>query len=264
MVATALPDTSASAGTSPAVAASPPAEARDVWFSYAPGRPVLRGVSLSVAPGTITMLLGASGSGKTTLLKLVKGLLRPQQGSITVLGGPPPAHRGEGRLDPRVAYIPQQLGLVRSVSVLDNTLTGMLSRTGTLPSMLKLFPRDSVRRARGTLEMLGIGHKAGERVYALSGGERQRVAIARALMQEPQIIVADEFVSQLDPVTSREIMDIIRGIARRGVTVLMTSHELDIVSRYADRVVMLRDGEKTLDCAAREVGDADLGALMRS
>lgn len=239
-------------------------EAREVWFAYAKERPVLQGVSLSAAAGQVTMILGASGSGKTTLLKLVKGLLRPERGTISVLGCPVVPAGRSGHLDQRVAYIPQQLGLVRNLSVLDNTLTGALGRVSTLPSLFKLFPRDCASQARATLESLGIGHKADDKVYALSGGERQRVAIARALMQQPQLILADEFISQLDPVTSSETMDIMRGIADRGVMLLMTTHELDIVARYADQVVVLRDGVKVLDCPAHAARVEDLGMTMKT
>lgn len=262
MVATA--DLEAPPPVPPAGAVSAAVEARDVWFGYAGGRPVLKGVSLAAAQGAITVVLGASGSGKTTLLKLIKGLLVPGRGSISVLGRPPASGRRGGHLDERVAYIPQQLGLVRSLSALDNTLTGALGRTATLPSLFKLFPRQCVGQARETLDVLGIGHKADEKVYALSGGERQRVAIARALMQRPRLIVADEFISQLDPVTSREIMEIMRGIAACGVSLVMTTHELEIVSRYAQQVVVLRDGEKVVDSPAQDVGVTGLGRVMKT
>ena len=243
---------------------APAVEARDLWFGYGKGNPVLRGVDFSAAQGRITMVLGASGGGKTTLLKLLKGLIAPQQGTIRVLDRPLVAAPGAGRLDPAVAYIPQQLGLVRMLSVLENTLTGALGRVGTLQSLVKLWPRDTVAQAHETLQLLGIGHKAREKVYALSGGERQRVAIARALMQEPALILADEFVSQLDPVTTEEIMDVMREIARYGVALVMTTHELDVVSRYADRVVVLRGGEKVLDCPAAEAGRDDLALTIKA
>ncbi len=240
----------------------PPAlEATDLWFAYSRERPVLKGVSLSAPQGMVTMILGVSGGGKTTLLKLAKGFLAPQRGSVSVLGEPVSASR---RLDPRVAFIPQHLGLVRGQTALQNTLTGALGRVGALRSLIGLFPRDCLTEARRTLESLGIGHKADERVSSLSGGERQRVAIARALMQQPRLILADESVSQLDPVTSAEIMEMIRTAARRGVAVVMTTHQLEIVSGYADRVVVLRDGEKALDRAMEETNLEELRQVMKS
>ena len=219
----------------------------DAWVSYVAGRAVLRGVSLDADAGAVTMVLGMSGSGKTTLLKLCKGLLSPQRGEVRVLGESVVSAQRRGRLDARVAYIPQQLGLVRTLTALDNAVTGALSRVGTVPSLLKLVPEKEVRQARELLARLGIGHKADEKVYALSGGERQRVAIARALMQQPRVVLADEFISDLDPLTSAEIMAIVRDIVASGVAVVMTTHEMDVVRGHADHVIVLRDGEKVLD-----------------
>ena len=228
-------------------------ETRDLWFGFNHSHAVLKGIDLKVAGSQVTVVLGASGSGKTTLLKLIKGLLKPQKGTVTVLGRDWSAARPASYLDSRVAYIPQNLGLVRNLTVMENTLTGALGRMGTMPALLKLFPQEWVTEARDSLERLGIAHKLEEKVFNLSGGERQRVAIARALMQHPRLLLADEFISQLDPVTTVSIMDSMKEIVRSGVTLLMTTHELDVVARYAHRVAVLRDGEKVLDCPAAEV-----------
>ncbi|MBI2887035.1 MAG: ATP-binding cassette domain-containing protein [Chloroflexi bacterium] len=238
-------------------------ETRDLWFSFSGGGPVLRGVDLDAARGQVTVVLGASGSGKTTLLKLLKGLLAPQRGSIRVLGRTTsPGGRGI-RLDAAVAYIPQNLGLVRNLTVLENTLTGALGRMGALPALLMAFPPEWIKEATGFLERLGIAHKLEEKVYNLSGGERQRVAIARALMQRPQLLLADEFVSQLDPVTTVSIMDSVRETVVTGLTVIMTTHELDVVARYADHVAVLRDGQKVLDLPAAEVNPRLLSQVIK-
>jgi len=225
----------------------PALEASDLWFSYSARRPVLRGVSLTAAAGEITIVLGVSGSGKTTLLKLCKGLLGPQRGAVRVLGEPVVAGRRR-RLDPGVAY---------------NVLTGALGRVAELPSLLRRLPEDELRRAQALLERLGIGGKAAEKVYALSGGERQRVAIARALMQRPRLLLADEFVSQLDVLTSRDILTIVRGIAAEGVAVVVTTHEMELADRYADTVIVLRDGEKVLDRRAQAETITDIALALR-
>jgi phosphonate transport system ATP-binding protein len=231
---------------------------RDIWFTYRKGY-ALRDVSIAASAGQTTMVVGVSGSGKTTLFKLAKGLVPVQKGSVRVLGAQVP--RAGQRLDARVAYIPQQLGLVRTRSVLENALTGALGRLGPIPSMLGSFPRPLVDLAMSRLESLGILHKARDRVDSLSGGERQRVAIARALMQEPRVILADEFTSQLDPMTAREILGIMRGIASEGVTILIATHQLELVGGYADRVIALRTGEKVLDA---EVAEADTATIERA
>lgn len=207
------------------------------------------------------MILGMSGSGKTTLLRLCKGLLAPRSGNVRVLGEPVTARPGRGRLDPRVAYIPQQLGLTRTLTVLENVLTGALSRVPVLASVFGVTPGEELGRAAELLSRLGLDGKAGEKVYALSGGERQRVAIARALMQSPRILLADEFISDLDPVTTETIMGVVAEIARSGVTVVMTTHEMDVVRDYADRVVVLRAGTKVLDVRERPPLERIVAAL---
>lgn len=197
------------------------------------------------------MILGMSGSGKTTLLKLCKGLLAPTSGTVRVLGEPVGAAPGRGRLDPRVAYIPQQLGLIRTMTVIENVLIGALSRVAGPASVAGWLPDAERSKARLLLGRLGIEAKAEEKVFALSGGERQRVAIARALMQDPQVLLADEFISDLDPVTTETIMDVVNEIARSGVTVVMTTHEMEVVRDHAGHVVVLRDGAKVMDVRTR-------------
>ena len=216
-------------------------KASDLWFAYNRRTPVLSGVDMTVAAGRMAMVLGRSGSGKTTLLKVLKGLLRPQRGTVTLHLPPNGARRPAGR----IAYIPQTLGLVRSMTALENTLTGALSRVGTVRSVARAFPREVLEEARETLAGLGIAHKEREPVYNLSGGERQRVAIGRALMQRPALILADEFVSQLDHITAEEILDTMHRLAEGGVGLLVTTHEIDVVVEHADEVVVMRGGTVT-------------------
>lgn len=214
-------------------------EAHDLWFAYDGSTYVLRQVDLALESGVVTMILGRSGSGKTSLLKVLGGLLRPQRGWVRV----GPVQNGNGHHPARtLAYVPQTLGLVRNMTALENTLVGALARVGTWRSLAKFFPRPVIEEGKETLASLGLAHKANEPVYNLSGGERQRVAIARALMQRPSLILADEFVSQLDPVTAEEILGMMRGIASQGVSLLITTHETDVVANYADQVVVMQGG----------------------
>lgn len=199
------------------------------------------------------MVLGRSGSGKTTLIKLLAGILQPQRGAILTAAAD----------QPRMAYIPQTLGLVRNMSALENTLAGALSHTNTLRAMLKLFPKATVERAKATLAELGLGDKFEQKVQQLSGGQRQRVAIARALMLEPGLILADEFVSQLDPVTSEEILDMMRSITARGVGLLITTHETDAVAEYADNIIVMREGKVSHEARAGDLSERDMVALLR-
>jgi phosphonate transport system ATP-binding protein len=238
---------------------APALEARDLWFSY-DGHAVVRGVSLVVPRRRLTMVLGRSGSGKTTLLKTLHGLLHPQRGSVAVstptgANGSAPRHG--------IAYVPQTLGLVRNMTALENALTGALAHVGVVRSLFRLFPKETTARAKTTLANLGLGDKLHRQVYKLSGGERQRVAIARALMQQPSVILADEFVSQLDPLTAEEILDMMRDIAHEGVSFLITTHETDIVAKYADHVIVMRAGAIAHNGPVEGLSEQDMLELLR-
>lgn len=221
-------------------------EASNISFAYDRSHPILNDVSLGIEKGTIVMLLGHSGSGKTTLLKVIKGLLSPQQGNV------------RWGLDPvkEIAYIPQTLGLVKSLTVLDNILIGTLGKMQTLPSLLKLFPKEEVSKAREILAMLGLRDKEAEKAFHLSGGERQRVAIGRALMQEAKLILADEFVSQLDYIKTLEMMELVKKISASGVTFLITTHDIELVPRYGHRAVFIKGGQIVHECSASEVNES--------
>lgn len=218
-------------------------DVRDLWMAYRPDEWVLKGVNLRVPKGQLWVVMGPSGAGKTTLMKVLAGLLPFQRGTVEVMGfrlrgEPPQAFRRV------VGYIPQQLGLVRGLTALENVLLGSLARHGGLGPTLGFFPRSEVTRAREYLEMLGLGDKAETRVFQLSGGERQRVAIARTLMQDPKLILADEFVSDLDLPRAARILETIRGLVReRGLTLVMNLHEIQLVQELADHVVVLKDGK---------------------
>lgn len=240
---------------------APALVARDLWLAYDRASYVLQGVSVQVRRGAMTMILGRSGSGKTSLLKVLAGLLRPQRGTVDVLDfSPGKSGRGPSK---RVAYIPQTLGLVRSMTALENALVGALSTTSTLRSLLKAFPRRTVEDAKATLGRLGLAHKLQEKVYNLSGGERQRVAIARALLQRPELILADEFVSQLDPVTTEETLNLMREIADSGVSLLITTHETDVVANYADQLLVVQGGRLAYDGGATDLPIGAMKDLLR-
>ena len=218
----------------------------NVSFSYNSAHPILKNISLEVEKGSIVMLLGSSGSGKTTLLKVIKGLLHPQRGEV--IWGLDPAKE--------IAYIPQTLGLVKSLTVLENVLIGTLGKMGTLTSLLKAFSKEDISKAKETLAMLGLRDKEEEKAFHLSGGERQRVAIARALMQRSQLILADEFVSQLDFMRSLEMMELVKTISLTGVTFILTTHDIELVPRYGHRAVFIKEGQIVHECSATMVNEA--------
>jgi phosphonate transport system ATP-binding protein len=242
------------------MADGPAVEARDVWFAY--GREwVLHDVTLTIPQGAFMALLGRSGVGKTTLLKLLAGLLRPSRGTVAALGhwlhtGLPPELRG------RIGYIPQQLGLVRTMTALENVLLGSLSRRRGLFTLMGIFPREEVERARQLLAALGLGDKAGEKVQRLSGGQRQRVAIARTLLQRPRLVLADEFVSELDLPLAADLLTTIRKTAEEeGITYLMALHEVPLVQEFTNEVVILKEGTIVHQGLSQDMGLAALKEL---
>ena len=251
------------AGTAEHGGALAPVVCRGLSFSYPRRPPVLSDIDLTLAPGSLTMVLGASGGGKTTLLKLLRGLLAPTAGSLSVLATPRALQPAKPTLTAGVAYIPQQLGLVRGRSALDNALMGALPRISLWRGLCGRFPGAERERAELLLSQLGLSEKTAEPVSRLSGGERQRVAIARALMQHAQLLLADEFVSQLDPATTDDIMAATRRIVDSGVTVVMTTHEPGLIAAWADRVLVLRAGRLVLDEAGAGVSTARIRAAIQ-
>ncbi|WP_227425649.1 phosphonate ABC transporter ATP-binding protein [Pengzhenrongella sicca] len=210
-------------------------------------------VSLTVAPGEIVVLLGLSGSGKSTLLRHLVGLETPTSGVLRVLDRPVAALRGKElrELRSQVGFVFQQFELVRSLSVLENVLTGALARI-TGPRLGLLTYRRALRlTALQHLDRVGLLAQAYQRSDTLSGGQQQRVAIARALMQDPKILLADEPVASLDPDSSAQVMALIRQIASEaGLTVVCSLHQVDLALSWADRIVGLRDGRVVRDAPA--------------
>jgi len=232
----------------------------DLSFSHQQsGRPVFEQVSISVTKGETVALLGSSGAGKTTLLTLLDGRHRDWQGSVSVLGSeldpgraPPLAKRTE------TGFIFQEFALVERSTVQRNVINGRLGRMGALRAFFSCFSAKDVAVTRAALSDCRIADIATRRVDSLSGGQRQRVAIARCLAQEPQLILADEPVSNLDPTRSAEILKLLTHVARqRGATTVFSSHQPELARRFADRIIGLRNGRMAFDVATADLTDAD-------
>ncbi len=220
-----------------------PCRAEEIWFAYRQNQWVLKGISLRVPSDGFLTILGPSGSGKTTLVKVMAGLLKPQRGAVELLGHALDGSRARPDFRQEIGYIPQQLGLVRGMTALENALLGSIGRIpGPLP-LLGIFPKDQIAQALEYLDFLGIADKASERVFRLSGGERQRVAIARTLLQKPRIIFADEFVSDLDLPRAAQVLEAMRALCRReGVAFVINLHEIPLVQEIGDQTVILKAG----------------------
>ncbi len=213
------------------------------------GREVLKGVSLNVKDSEYVAMIGRSGSGKTTLVRMVNGFVIPDAGTITVKGTPINYHNGEELRQARkkIGMIYQLFNLVDRSTAIDNVLTGALGRMDSgldlLSSSIGIFPKEEKEKALELLQFVGLGERAYQRVDKLSGGEKQRVAIARALMQEPYLLLADEPIANLDPKSSKKILDLLKKVnEEKGITVITILHHLESVKDSFDRVVAMKEG----------------------
>jgi len=200
--------------------------------------PLFENLNLRFRKGDTSCLIGPNGSGKTSLIELILGWRRAESGSVGV-GGQPIASipsRGRGQM---MALVPQEERIPFSYSVLEYV---MLGRAPYLPPLASPG-RDDRDYARSSLDRVGIGHLSRRLVPSLSGGERRMVLIARALVQNPRIMLLDEPVNHLDPANRERIIEILIDLRASGITIIMSSHDPDIVFRVADKVVLLRSGE---------------------
>jgi phosphonate transport system ATP-binding protein len=216
-------------------------------------------LSLTLEAGEFVVVLGKSGSGKSTLIRLLNRLVEPSAGRIFLGGdeitGASPARLR--RLRRRMGMIFQEYNLVPRLPVLTNALTGALGEISPAASLFNHFPAAAAKRARGHIKRLGLGDRIYQRADRLSGGQKQRVGIARALMQEPEVLLADEPVSSLDPSTSRVILDILQGVHRdRGVTVICNLHLPALARDYGTRVLGLRKGRLVFDGPPENLDDS--------
>ena len=243
----------------------------DVWTSYDSQSYALEGVNLSIDRGTNYAIVGQSGSDKSTLLKLMNGMMTPSKGAIKIDYLTPNMNNKKfKKMMHTIGYIPQSLGLVKNVSVLDNILIGALPRLNRIQSILKQFPEHEIQEAKRILKLVGLSGKESRKAYMLSGGEKRRVAIARALMQKPTILLADEIVSELDHVTSREIMNLVLDAQKKmNLTAIMVHHDMKLALEFANRVAVIKEGQKILEIGVEgdtivdfQTGDMSIEEIM--
>lgn len=212
---------------------------------------VLNGVDLSVRKGETVAIIGPSGSGKTTLLRCINYLNRPSAGEVWVGGHLVGQHPVGDRLRPapegvlrrhrvETGMVFQQFNLFRNMTALENVTFAPLSAGRGSKAEIG-------DRARQLIERVGLGHKMNAYPTALSGGQQQRIAIARALAMQPQVMLFDEATSALDPELAREVLDVMRELAREGMTMVVVTHEMGFAREVADRVVFMEAGEVVLD-----------------
>ncbi len=217
---------------------------------YVAGKAVLKDINLTIEAQSITAIIGPSGTGKSTLLRCINRLIEPTSGSIKLGGIEMCTARGQElrAVRRRIGMVFQEYNLVERLSVMENVLCGRLGYMSAFKAWMRKFSQEDINRAYDLLDMVGLTDFAHARADALSGGQRQRVGIARAVMQEPQILLADEPTSSLDPKTSVEIMELLTKVANMSnISVLINIHDVNLGRRFADRVVGMSQGDVIFD-----------------
>jgi phosphonate transport system ATP-binding protein len=232
--------------------------------TYENGTAALRDVSFSVKAGEFVGILGKSGSGKSTLMRCINRLVEPSSGKVffdeeEVTGVSPKRLR---ELRKKTGMIFQQYNLIPRYSVQLNTLMGRLASTSSITSMMNYFSDEDVVHSRQVLDRLSLSDKYFHRSEELSGGQQQRVGLARALMQEPELILADEPVSSLDPASSRQIMELLAEFNEKdGVTILCNLHLPALAQEFGSRILVLSEGQIAYDGPAGNLNEVELNSL---
>ena len=227
------------------------------------GTEALRGVNLKVKRGEFLSILGPSGSGKTTLLRSINGLEKIENGKI-FFDDEKIDENYLPEVQKKTGMIFQDFNLVNNLSAINNVLTGLLNSSSKFLSMFYLFTKEQKLEALQSLETVGLLKKAYKRADELSGGQRQRVGIARAIIKKPLLLLADEPVASLDPKAAELIMSLLKKVNRdSNITVICNLHQVDLASKYSDRIVGLLDGEIKFDQPAFKIDKTGINQIYK-
>lgn len=241
-------------------------EFKDVSKIYANGTVGLDHISLDIPQGQFVVIVGLSGAGKSTLLRTINRMHDITSGDLIVNGTSVKHLKGKSLrvLRREIGMIFQNFNLVKRSSVERNVLSGRVGYYPTWKSVLGLFSKEDHQKAVEALQRVNLAEKCYARADELSGGQQQRVAIARTLMQDPKIMLADEPVASLDPLTTRAVMDDLKSLNRQlGLTVVVNIHSVALAKEYADRIIGLRQGQLVYDKLIADVEDQDFDDIYQ-
>lgn len=236
-------------------------EFKNVYKTYPNGFTALKNVNLNIEQGEFVAIIGLSGAGKSTILRCINRMHDIQQGTLTVDGVDVESLSGKSlrRFRRKVGMIFQSFNLVSRSTVIKNVLTADVPDMPFWRVLFGIFTKEQKMRALESLDKVGILDKAYTRCDQLSGGQQQRVALARTLNQNPSIILADEPVASLDPVTARQVMSDFERINKEyKITILLNIHHVDLALNYCDRVIGVRAGEIVFDGPASSITQEQL------
>ncbi|WP_155590547.1 phosphonate ABC transporter ATP-binding protein [Lysinibacillus cavernae] len=242
-------------------------EFKEVEKRYPNGLLALNQINLQIEQGEFVAIIGLSGAGKSTLLRCINKMHDITGGSLRV--NDVNVHQLKGKsirnLRRNIGMIFQSFNLVTRVTVLKNVLVSFVPNMPVWRKILGIFTEEEKRKALMALDQVGILDKAYVRVDQLSGGQQQRVALARTLAQNPQIILADEPVASLDPVTAKQVMEDFKRINRElNMTIMINIHHVDLALTYATRVIGVRSGEIVFDGRASEINEETLSFIYNN
>ncbi len=230
----------------------------NVGKTYPNGVEALKNVNLEIKDGEFVAIIGLSGAGKSTLLRLINRMHKITTGTLLVNGVNVGDLTGTKlrMLRRNIGMIFQSFNLVKRMSVFNNVLAGRVAYHPTFPTLIGIFPKEDKLIALEAIDTMGILDKAFTRADQLSGGQQQRVALARALAQKPSVILADEPVASLDPITTVQVMNDFSRINKKfGITVIANMHHVDLALKYATRIIGIKDGEVVYDGPSSGIDD---------
>jgi phosphonate transport system ATP-binding protein len=239
--------------------------ARNVTLGYGK-KVVLNDIHLDVARGEFISIIGPSGVGKSTLLMAMNGNVKIFRGDLVVLNHNLRTIKNGDLKQIRslIGAIYQGYNLVKRLSVLDNIAAGMLRRMSPFSAAIKYYTHDQYEQIYEYMQAVGIEQEALQRCDRLSGGQMQRVAIARALSQNPEIILADEPISSLDPVSARNVMDTLARInSQYGITIIANLHQLDYAKDYCTRIIGINSGKIVYDGKPECIGQGVINQIYQ-
>ena len=241
-------------------------EFKEVEKRYPNGFEALKHINLTIDQGEFVAIIGLSGAGKSTLIRTINRMHDITQGQLTVDGTDVMTLHGKNlrKFRRRIGMIFQSFNLITRTTVIKNVLTAFVPDLPWWRATFGIFTKEEKMKALEALDQMGILDKAFVRADQLSGGQQQRVALARTLAQNPQIILADEPVASLDPVTAKQVMDDFQRINRdMHITVLINIHHVELALQYATRVIGIRAGEIVYDGPANQVDQAVLDSIYQ-
>ena len=241
-------------------------EFKNVGKKYPNGFEGLKHVNLTIDQGEFVAIIGLSGAGKSTLIRTINRMHDITEGTLTVNGTDVMSLQGKNlrAFRRKIGMILQSFNLVTRTTVIKNVLTAFVPDLPWWRAFFGVFTKEEKLKALEALDKVGILDKAFVRTDQLSGGQQQRVALARTLAQNPEIILADEPVAALDPVTAKQVMDDFDRINKEmKITVLINIHHVDLALKYASRVIGVRAGEVVYDGPSANVDQAVLDKIYQ-